>query len=156
MSTHINIEKLDPGDREKISIIANWYFDEWNTPIEKTFYRLENQPNVNVLFHLVAAHENKLIATGGLYNTVNLFKIHKRFNRYGPWVALLYTEKNYRNKGFGRLLLEKIEWYAKELNLKEIFLYTFTAESLYRRCGWKQLERVIYKGYDTVIMNKEL
>ena len=75
---------------------------------------------------------------------------------FKPWVALLYTDKDYRNQGLGRLLLEQLEHCAQESKLSKIYLYTFTAESLYRRCGWKQIERVVYKDKDTVVMEKEL
>ena len=60
------------------------------------------------------------------------------------------------NKGFGTMLLNQIEHCAKERGLTKIYLYTFTAESLYRRCGWKELDRVMYKDHDTVIMEKML
>ena len=115
-----------------------------------------NQPNEDVLFQIVLSKENKVIATGGLCNNVGILKDYEKFNKFKPWVALLYTEKSYRNKGLGKLLLEQIEWLAKENKLSKIYVYTFTAESLYSRCGWTQIERVNYKDHDTVVMQKDL
>jgi GNAT superfamily N-acetyltransferase len=156
MASEILINKLEPTDKDLILKIANWYFDEWNTPIDKTIHRLTNQPNEDVLFQLVLTKENNVIATGGLCNNVGILKVHEKFNKFKPWVALLYTENSYRHQGLGKLLLEQLEWFAKESKLAKIYVYTYTAESLYRRCGWTQIERVNYKDHDTVVMEKDI
>lgn len=156
MEKQITVRKLKSAEMDLIVKIAKWYFDEWHTPIDKTIHRLANQPNDDVLFQLVLIKENKLVATGGLCNNVNIFHVHPKFKKFKPWVALLYTDEPYRNQGLGKMLLEKIEQCAKETGLTKIYLYTFTAESLYRRSGWRQVERVQYKNHDTVVMEKEI
>ncbi len=156
MNTAVKIQKLDASDQERISTIANWYFDEWNTPVEKTIQRLSNQPNEDVLFQLILTLNGKLVGTGGLCVQVNLLQVHKTFTQYKPWIALLYTDKNYRKQGYGKVLLEHMEWHARQEKLDKIYLYTFTAESLYRRGGWKPIDHVPYKGHRTTIMEKDL
>lgn len=156
MDTEITIRKLDPSETGLIRKIAKWYFDEWDTPIEKTIRRLASQPGDDVLFQLIMILGNEMVATGGLCHEVNLLKVHPQFNHLKPWVALLYTEKGFRNRGLGKRLLEEIECCAGEMGLSRIFLYTFTAESLYRRCGWRQIGRAPYKGQDTVVMERIL
>jgi len=155
MEAEIKIDCLDFNDKDKINTIANWYFDEWSTPKEKTFNRLESQPNDDVLVQVIATKQNQLLGTAGLANQVNLIKVHERFKFYKPWVALIYTDKLYRRQGIGKLMLEEIEKHAKKNNLKEIYLYSFTAESLYIKCGWKTIDRVSYKEHNTAIMKKE-
>ncbi|PCJ64112.1 MAG: hypothetical protein COA58_14090 [Bacteroidetes bacterium] len=156
MDPIINIKNLKATEQETISTIANWYFDEWETPAVETFNRLENLPNQKALLQVVASIDDKLIGTAGLANDVNLTQVYKKFNHLKPWVALIYTVPNYRKHGIGRLLLEAIEQQAIEMGLKDIYLCTFTAESLYTKCGWEKLERVNYKGYDSVIMKKRI
>lgn len=87
---------------------------------------------------------------------MNIYKVHKKLKRFNPWVGLLYTQKEYRNKGLATMLLNQIAQCAKEFDLKKIYLYTFTAESLYERCGWTVIERVFYKDHDTAVMEKRL
>ena len=154
MTTEIKIHKLDPFDQKNILKIANWYNDEWNTPIEKTINRLSNQPNADVFFQLVLSKEDKVITTGGLCNEVNLLKIHPEFKALGPWVALLYTDQKHRSQGLGKALLEQIEYHAHEHNLEKIYLYTFTAEALYKKSGWTTIATVKYKNEDTAVMEK--
>jgi len=156
MTKEIKITRLNSGDKDLIGQIADWYFDEWNIPRTTTINRLANQPNNDVLFQLVLTKDSKPIATGGLYNNVGLLNDHKKFNHFKPWVALLYTDKHSRNQGIGQMLLKEIEGAAKELKVSTIYLYTFTAETLYKRSGWLQIESVSYKGHDTVIMEKKV
>ncbi len=85
-----------------------------------------------------------------------MLDIEPQFNIYGPWLALVYTTTENRNKGYGALLCEKIEEHAKELKLKEIYLFTHTAESLYIRLGWTPFERLAIKDINIVVMKKEL
>lgn len=152
----IKIDELDGSDKDSIIKIANWYFNEWSTPIDKTIRRLTNQPNDDVLLQLVLSINNKVVATGGVCYNVNIFNVHSWLSKYKPWLGLFYTEKNYRNKGLGKMLLEHIELRSKEKGLDKLFLYTFTAEPFYKRNGWKKIDEVIYKGYNTAVMEKQL
>ncbi len=155
MDSEIKISQLEPDDKDSILKIAQWYFDEWDTEIDKTARRLSNQPNEGLLFQLVLTKDKEVIATGGLGYEVNLTKKHKKFTKLGPWLTLLYTEKSSRNQGLGQMVLEQIEILARQRMLKKIYLYTFTAESLYTKCGWVTIDRVNYKDQDTAIMEKQ-
>lgn len=156
MKKAISIRKLEPTEKDLILKIANWYYEEWNTPIEKTIRRLSTQAKDDLFFQLILTRENKPIATGGLCNNVNILNVHPQLNKFGPWVALLYTDKDYRGQGYGEALLRQIESCAIDSGLVKIYLYTFTAEALYKRCGWKVTDQVVYKNQETVIMEKEL
>jgi len=152
----ITIEKLEPSNQEQIKTIAGWYYEEWNTPIEKTLMRLESQPNDDVLLQLIASYEDRIVATAGLANKVNLVQKNPQFTNLKPWIALLYTQVQYRRQGIGKYLLEHIEKHAIRLGINKIYLYTFTAESLYTKCGWTAIDKVSYKGHETVVMEKHL
>lgn len=152
----INISVLDSKDKDQILKIANWYYDEWGTPIGKTIDRLSNQPSADVLFQLILTVGKEVIATGCVCFDVNILNINEHLNKFKPWVGLLYTNNQYRNKGYGKLLLDELEQKAKEYHFSKIYLYTFTAESLYIKNGWKQIDQVNYKDHETVIMEKKL
>ncbi len=156
MAHKVTVNKLHSSDHEKIIIIANWYYNEWGTPIDKTIHRLKNQPSDDTLFQLILTTSNEIIATGGLCNNVNIFNVYPDLKKHKPWLALLYVEKKYRNNGLGEILVKEIAQNAKKNKIEKIYLYTFTAETLYKRCGWKEIQRVDYKNYDTIIMEKYL
>jgi GNAT superfamily N-acetyltransferase len=152
----IAIRKVHKTEEEVILRIANWYFNEWNTPIEKTVRRLTEQPNEDLLFQLILTFNGELAATAGLCYKVNLHDIHPQFKEYGPWIGLLYTHASYRNRGLGQNLLRQMEAQAAELHYSCIYLYTFIAENMYKSNGWQEIDRVPYKGHDTLVMKKEL
>jgi predicted GNAT family acetyltransferase len=69
---------------------------------------------------------------------------------------LVYTLPEYRGRGYGAMLCEEIQGRSKELGTKQLYLFTHTAESLYKRLGWEELERIALKGKDIAVMKKEL
>ena len=152
----ITIREVKKNDTEIISLIASWYLQQWAIPIERTAKRLSEQQEDDIVFHLVLYKDGIPIATGGLHHKVGLLQADDRFKKYDPWVAVLYTIPEQRNSGTGSLLLKKIEDFSLKKGYETIYLYTFTAESLYVREGWKEMERVSYKGHDTVVMQKKL
>ena len=54
-----------------------------------------------------------------------------------PWLANVYIEPRYRNKGYGDILLRSVKASARD-NLSEDRLYLFTChEGLYEKYGWE-------------------
>lgn len=156
MKEDISFYKVSSNDNELKKLISNWYFKEWNIPHAYSLKRLENIPNNDVTFQLVLLYKNTPIATGGLYNKVGLLDSNPKFSIYYPWLALLYTEERFRNLGFGTMLLNKLELLSQELGYKEIFLHTFSAEKLYLRNNWFQIDEAPYKNHNTIVMKKIL
>lgn len=154
----IAYKKISNTDKKSIELIASWYLKEWNIPIETTTKQLSSFviDNGNVPFQILMLLNNEPIATGGIYNHVGLLYREPRFKIYTPWLALVYTTPENRNKGYGVLLCKKIEALSKEIGLKEIFLFTHTAESLYKRLSWQQVERIELNGKNIVVMKKEI
>jgi GNAT superfamily N-acetyltransferase len=152
----LSFTRLLPTDRATIKLIAHWYFQEWSIPTKDTIESLAKFPNAGIPFQVVMSLGGKPIASGGLYNDVRLLTLEPRFKALGPWLAVVYTARGHRQKGFGTQLCKKIEAMAKEMGVNEIFLYTQTAESMYKRLGWVVMERIQYKGKDTAVMRKPL
>jgi GNAT superfamily N-acetyltransferase len=150
------IFELLPTDHALIQQIAECYNKEWDTPIEKTRHRLGTRSEGDVIFHLVACEDGQLISTGGLCNQVNLLVAHEHFKRFKPWVSMLYTSPEYRNQNYGRKLMEDLQHRARVMGFKDIYLYSFTAVSLYEKLGWQAFAQVVYKGHETVVMRLSL
>lgn len=154
--TDIKYHIIKPDDNENIELIAEWYLKEWNIPIQKTIEKTKNLSVDNHEFQMLMTIDNKPIATGGLYNHVGLLDKEPRLKIYKNWLALVYTKSDNRGKGLGALICNHIQDHSKVLGLKNIYLFTHTAENLYKRLAWQQLERIAYGGKDIVVMKKEL
>ncbi len=153
---NIKYQIIRPNDSENIDLIAEWYLSEWNIPIQTTIEKTKKLSAENYEFQVLMTLENKPIATGGLYNHVGLLDKEPRLEIYKNWLALVYTKPEYRGKGLGALICKNIQDHSKELGLKDIYLFTHTAENLYKRLDWQQLERLALGGKDIVVMKKEL
>lgn len=59
-----------------------------------------------------------------------------------PWLANLYVNEEYRNKGIARILIEKINEIAKtSLDFNELYLFTKHI-GLYEKFGWEYLSEL--------------
>ncbi|HRP91224.1 MAG TPA: GNAT family N-acetyltransferase [Edaphocola sp.] len=153
---NIKYQIIQPDDKENIELIADWYLSEWNIPIQTTIEKTKKLSVDNYEFQILMTLDNKPIATGGLYNHVGLLDKVPRLKIYKNWLALVYTKPDSRGKGLGALICNNIQDYSRELGLKDIYLFTHTAENLYKRLDWQQLERLALGGKDIVVMKKEL
>ena len=154
--TDIKYKIITPNDNENIELIADWYLSEWNIPIQTTIEKTKKLSVDNYEFQILMTLDNKPIATGGLYNHIGLVDREPRLKIYKNWLALVYTKPNNRGKGLGALICNQIQDHSKALGLKDIYLFTHTAENLYKRRAWQQLERIALSGKDIVVMKKEL
>ncbi|HLP37206.1 GNAT family N-acetyltransferase [Lacibacter sp.] len=154
--THFNYQLVKPDDDDIITVIANWYLNEWNIPVAATVEKIKKLSADKHEFQFLMTLDHQPIATGGLYNHVGLLDKEPRLNVYENWLALVYTLPGMRGKGFGAFICNHIQDHAKTLGLKDIYLFTHTAENLYKRLGWQQLERLALGGKDIVVMRKQL
>jgi GNAT superfamily N-acetyltransferase len=151
----IKYQIIKPDDNGNIKLIADWYLSEWNIPVQKTIEKIKNLSTDNYEFQVLITLDSKPIATGGLYNHVGLLDREPRFKIYKNWLALVYTKPENRGNGLGALICENIQNRSKYLGLKNIYLFTHTAENLYKRLGWQQIERLALGGKDIVVMEKQ-
>ncbi|MGN0591632.1 MAG: GNAT family N-acetyltransferase, partial [Ruminococcus sp.] len=56
-----------------------------------------------------------------------------------PWLTDVYVDKAFRGKGIARKLLESVPEKAKQLHVKELYLYTHL-ENFYEKFGWEYVE----------------
>nr|WP_255723186.1 GNAT family N-acetyltransferase [Flavihumibacter fluminis] len=124
--------------------------------METTLSRLTAITRQKDQFQLVMTSDGVPIGTAGVYNTVRILEKIPRLNIYTHWLALVYTIPMERGKGYGALLCEKVEEEAKKEGISKLHLYTYTAESLYKRGGWQLVERIEVESRNIVLMEKEL
>jgi len=155
-SQELHFKLVSSENTALIRLIAEWYAAEWNIPTEISSDKLRQLPAGNHQFQVVMYLGDKPIATGAVYNHVGIQDKMPRLNAYQHWLALVYTFPEFRQRGYGALLCEYIQEHARVLGLKELYLFTHTAESLYRRLLWEQVERIEANGKDIVVMRKTL
>ena len=141
--TEIKFHILKQQEENTFQLLANWYYDHWQMPREKTIEKLKKVTSSRQQFHVLMTVDNIPIATGGLHDHVSLQDKVPRLNEYKDWLALVYTIPEERGKGYGGQLCNFIMDHAKEMGIEKMYLFTETAESLYKRIGWATLEKLV-------------
>lgn len=143
-------------DIENIQLISEWYLKEWNIPAETSAEKIKNLSKENDEFQVLMKLNGQAVGTAGLYTHVGLLDREPRFKVFKNWLALVYTIPEIRGQGLGAMLCNHIQECAKNLGLKEIYLFTHTAESLYSRLGWEVIERLLLGERNITVMKKVL
>jgi N-acetylglutamate synthase-like GNAT family acetyltransferase len=73
-----------------------------------------------------------------------------------PWLAAVVVDRGARGRGHSRALVQFIENYAREKGVETLWLFTWSAEGLYAKLGWRAVERLQHNGRDLVVMNRSL
>ncbi len=153
----MQLEFVFLADRPELaSVISEWYEAQWQMPQEYTRAHLSGKMQKQVPLQVVGLLDGRPVTTAGIYDEVGLTRAEPRFRKLGPWLALVYTVPDLRGKGLGAEICEHMDGVAAGLGLPEYFLFTMTAERLYVRLGWKEIERVAYKSNTAVVMKKRL
>lgn len=73
-----------------------------------------------------------------------------------PWLAGLFIEPAFRNRGHATALIRQVEDFARFANVSVLWLYTLNAENLYARLGWQRESIEQENGHDVVLMKRLL
>ncbi|MFJ2320178.1 GNAT family N-acetyltransferase [Pseudomonas sp. NPDC087817] len=69
-----------------------------------------------------------------------------------PWLAGVYVKAGERGRGIASQLVNRIVEEAAGLGVRELYLYTDAAQSLYARLGWEVVEDLVYEDLPVTIM----
>ena len=142
------IKKIINPDNEILRKTTNWMYNWWGIEEKYTYEEVES-------YMKNSFNDKKLPQTYGLFLNDELIGIYQLtyrdlFSRPDiyPWLANLYVDNKYRNKGFGKILIQSIKYMVKENNnFNEIFLYT-KYEGLYEKYEWKFIEYINTFNYE--------
>ena len=100
---------------------------------------------------LVAVHGGELVGMVSL-------KYHDMDTRpdLDPWLGGLFVLPEWRNHGVGTILMRRATEEARRLKVPRLYLWTHSAERLYRKLGWQVVERSDYFGKEAVVMQMDL
>lgn len=136
------IQKIINPDNNILKTTTTWMYEWWGLEENYTYKEVE-------CYMKNSFNDKKFPQTYGLFlddELIGMYQLTYRdlFSRPDiyPWVANLYIEKKYRNKGFGKMMIQSIKEVAKEnTDFTEIFLYT-KYEGLYERYDWIFIEYI--------------
>lgn len=145
MKKKINIREIEPRDNAVIAQIIRLALEEYGEAQEGTVY---TDPETDHLFevfqettrgkYFIAEYNNEIIGGSGIYPTNNLP------NGYAELVKI-YLKKEYRGRGFGKILIEESMNYAIIQGYSHLYLESFPslkeAIKLYEKIGFKTISK---------------
>lgn len=135
--------------------LAKLHFDEWkhlspDKTLEDRVVKLRQMAeSTDVPFMVVATENNQLIGSSAL--VIEDMKTRKDLS---PWLASVFVKPQFRKNGIATTLVRHIENEATKRGIRELFLYTEHARTLYTKLGWTELEQCQYQGVQVAIMSK--
>jgi GNAT superfamily N-acetyltransferase len=158
MQPEISIDYL-ANCPEFIDELAQLSWKEWqeiyeqrNQTLEDSLKNYQERMNTDRLpLTLVAVNGDELVGMVSL-------KYHDMDTRpdLDPWLGGLLVLPEWRNHGVGTMLMHRATEEARRLKVPRLYLWTHSAERLYRRLGWQVVERSDYFGKEAVVMQMDL
>jgi N-acetylglutamate synthase-like GNAT family acetyltransferase len=139
---------------EFLPVLAGWHHGEWGRlhpgdTVEKRAERMKTHlGKEQVPTTFVALAGGQPVGSASLVD----YDMEGRED-LTPWLASVYIAPEYRRRGVGSALVERVVEEARILGIETLYLFTWDQEQLYARLGWSVLERTEYKGERIVIMS---
>jgi GNAT superfamily N-acetyltransferase len=73
-----------------------------------------------------------------------------------PWLASLYVVPEFRGRGYAHDLIDAAIRHASAAGVKALHVFTESAEELFQRHGFTEVERTTMHGQPIVILKREL
>jgi N-acetylglutamate synthase-like GNAT family acetyltransferase len=153
----IKIENIQKNKRF-IPKISNWIYSEFiighipDIEIQDIEKAIKNRKMNEIPMTLICLKDNNCIGTISIFSN-DLSKLPQ----LTPWIAALYIDKNYRNKGFGKQLMKEAENIVKKLGYEKLYLRTETASKYYNKLGWNKIKELTDENnIDTSVFEKIL
>ena len=143
------------SDRPELApIVAGWLVAEFGTPggrsVEELTARIVAPPN-GPEASFVLFDQDKPVGTASLSHD----DLASRRD-LTPWLAGVFVEPAFRRRGHASALVRHVEAFASAASVSTLWLYTWTAESLYARLGWRREGLETDKGTEVVLMSRRL
>jgi GNAT superfamily N-acetyltransferase len=142
---------------ELIEQLALWHFAQWGSinpasTVERRIARLEGhlQPN-RVPQTFIAVDGDQLLGSASLVAA----DLPSRED-LSPWLASVYVDPPFRNRGVGAALVEQVAQEARSLGFSTIYLFTPDRAKFYAELGWQVVELDEWNGTQVTVMELKL
>ena len=138
----VEFKQLIDIDKNILDKITNWNYEWWGKPSNYSYEKVK-------CFLKYSMQKERIPQTYGLFldnEIIGMFQflledLDVRPDIY-PWLANVYIDQKYRNKGYGRILIENVTKVAHNvIKFDELFLYTKHI-GLYEKFGWKYIGEI--------------
>ena len=152
----MNIVNLS-AKTDMIDTLATWHYGEWGD-----LYPGETLESFKTELYASLSPEPVpatfiAIDNGVLLGSISV--LHKDMDidaPWTPWLANLYVNPDYRQRGIGKQLIQYLLEYCTAHAINQLYLFTPASRTYYESLGWKVLKSLRYHGQEVDIMHRAL
>lgn len=140
-----------------VPILAQWHHEQWvefnpNETLDDRVAKIRAQARKSgVPTTFVAMKNSTVIGSASLV-------AHDMDTRMdlSPWLASVLVASEYRRRGVGEALVQRVVKESMSLGHEMLYLFTEEREAFYAKRGWRRLEWTEYCNHPVVIMFLDL
>lgn len=139
----MKIVKFSQLDENELNIIIDKHYNHWKKfndkmDINTTMYKFKELYTKNEIPYGIAIKENDNLLGFCVIKKENL----KKYPEIFPWISDVMIFEEYRNKGYGRKLIEETIKILKEENYKNVYIWTDQVPAFYTKLGFEFVKEV--------------
>ena len=138
------IKKFKELTKDELNKIIDIHYNHWikynpKMEKEKTIYKFTKLYTKDKLpFGIALINNDNNIVGFCVFKKENL----KKYPEFYPWLSDVIILKEYRGKGYGKMLLQYGENLLKELGYNIIYVWTDQAPNFYKKLGFSYKQEV--------------
>lgn len=138
------IKKFKELTKDELNKIIDIHYNHWikynpKMEKEKTIYKFTKLYTKDKLpFGIALINNDNNIVGFCVFKIENL----KKYPEFYPWLSDVMILKEYRGKGYGKMLLQYGENLLKELGYNIIYVWTDQAPNFYKKLGFSYKQEV--------------
>jgi GNAT superfamily N-acetyltransferase len=140
-----------------IDVLVGPMFEFWRrVPSDDTIAtrreRLRAHLNTTRLPMAWVAYEGQTVLGTAALRTADL----PGFEHLTPWLSGVFVFPEHQRRGIGKALCRHVEAFAETMGHKALYLFTLDQQALYKRLGWRYLEKGTWMGIEADVMTKSV
>jgi GNAT superfamily N-acetyltransferase len=142
---------------DAIPTLAQWHHDRWRT-ITPHLTVADRIAGFRARMHRLQVPTGFVAVVDDVVVGMACLVAHDMETRpeLTPWLATVLVAPDYRDRGIGSALSERVVAEGRALAFSRLYLVTFDRTNLYARLGWTSLEPTEYLGLPATIMVRTL
>ena len=138
------VKKFSELNEEKLNKIIDIHFNHWikyNSKMikENTIYKFKQLYTKDILPFGIALFDNEENMVG--FCVLKIENLKKYPDIY-PWLSDIMVFKEYRGKGYGKILVEEGKRILKKLGYNKIYVWTDQVTDFYKKLDFQYLHKV--------------
>lgn len=140
----MKITKFKDLDTETLDIIINRHYNQWikhnpTLDFNNTAYKFKNIFAVNneIPFGIAMFDNNLLVGF-----CVLQFNRLQKYPQFNPWITSIMIFEEFREKGYGKKLINEALQILSSLGFKKAYLWTDQTPDFYKKIGWDFIQIV--------------